>query len=119
MTDDQLRAIAPDSLPAVVLRYLEAHRVRDTATAIATFTDDATVIDDGATHRGRAAVEQWLDRAASEFTYTTELVGAQQAGDAHYVATQHLEGDFPGGTVDLHYRFTLGSGLIERLVIEP
>jgi hypothetical protein len=31
----------------------------------------------------------------------------------------HLEGDFPGGVADLHFRFTLRDGLISRLVIEP
>jgi hypothetical protein len=31
----------------------------------------------------------------------------------------HLEGDFPGGVVDLHFRFTLRDALIARLVIEP
>ncbi|MFJ5104599.1 hypothetical protein [Streptomyces sp. NPDC088554] len=37
----------------------------------------------------------------------------------HYIATQHLEGDFPGGAVDLRYRFTLRDDRIERLVIAP
>ena len=32
---------------------------------------------------------------------------------------QHLEGDFPGGVVDLHFRFTLDGASISRLVIEP
>lgn len=36
----------------------------------------------------------------------------------YYVAVQHLEGDFPGGTVDLRYRFTLRDGLIAGLAIE-
>ncbi|MFF9361782.1 hypothetical protein [Streptomyces griseoluteus] len=33
--------------------------------------------------------------------------------------THHLEGDFPGGVVDPHYRFRLGGGLIEDLRTEP
>lgn len=36
---------------------------------------------------------------------------------AHRV--QRLDGDFPGGVADLHYRFTLADGLISRLAIEP
>ena len=35
------------------------------------------------------------------------------------VVGQHLEGNFPGGVADLHYRFTLDGALIARLVIEP
>ena len=37
----------------------------------------------------------------------------------HYDVTHHLEGNFPGGQVDLHYRFALSDGVIARLVIEP
>ncbi|MFE2875208.1 nuclear transport factor 2 family protein [Streptomyces roseus] len=119
MHDTQPRTITPDQLPAVITRYLTAHRARDTATAVRAFTDDATVIDDGNTYQGSAAIEQWLDRSATEFTYTIHLTNAQQTDTAHYIATHHLEGNFPGGTIDLRYRFTLRDDLIEHLAIEP
>jgi len=77
------------------------------------------VVDYGHTYAGTAAIDGWLDRAATEFTYTVQLTDARETDADHYIATQHLEGDFPGGTVDLHYRFTLRDGLVERLVIEP
>ncbi|BDH12805.1 hypothetical protein [Streptomyces hygroscopicus] len=47
------------------------------------------------------------------------LTDAQQTDATCYLATHHLEGNFPGGTIDLRYQFTLRDGLIERLVIEP
>ncbi|MCU7820194.1 nuclear transport factor 2 family protein [Kitasatospora sp. DSM 101779] len=119
MRDNQPRTITPDDLPEVITRYLAAHRVHDTATAVSTFTDDATVIDDGNTYQGSAAIERWLDRSATEFTYTIHLANVQQTDSAHYIATHHLEGNFPGGTIDLRYRFTLRDDLIEHLVIEP
>jgi hypothetical protein len=31
----------------------------------------------------------------------------------------HLEGDFPGGVVDLRYKFVLSTELIAELVIAP
>ncbi|MFS8198086.1 nuclear transport factor 2 family protein [Streptomyces sp. CWNU-52B] len=119
MHDNQPRTIDPDDLPEVITRYLTAHRAHDTATAVTTFIDDATVLDDGNTYQGAVAIERWLDRAATEFTYTIDLSNAQQADAAHYIATHHLEGDFPGGTIDLRYRFTLRGDLIEHLAIEP
>ncbi|MFC9846350.1 nuclear transport factor 2 family protein [Streptomyces sp. NPDC060223] len=119
MPRNEPQAINPDALPEVVTRYLTAHRARDTATAITAFTDNATVTDDGETHEGAASIEHWLSRTATEFTFTTQLIGAHRTDASHYTATQHLEGDFPGGTVDLHYRFTLRDNLVERLVIEP
>ncbi|MEV7323443.1 nuclear transport factor 2 family protein [Streptomyces sp. NPDC093970] len=119
MPTGQPQHIAPDALPEVVTRYLDAHRVRDTPGALAAFHPDATVTDDGRTYRGAAAIESWLTRAAGEYTYTSELTAALKADQDHYVATHHLEGDFPGGVVDLHYRFALRDGRIETLVIEP
>ncbi|MEU4040085.1 nuclear transport factor 2 family protein [Streptomyces collinus] len=119
MHDNQLRTIPPDDLPKVITRYLTAHRAHDTATAVTTFTDDATVIDDGNTYQGSVAIEQWLDRSATEFTYTIHLTNAQETDTAHYITTHHLEGNFPGGTIDLRYRFTLRDDLIEHLAIEP
>ena len=111
--------IALDELPAVVTRYLNAHRDHDTAAALATFTDGATVIDDGNTHSGTAAIEKWLNRSSTEYTYTTELTGAYRTDQTHYTAANRLEGNFPGGIVDLRYQFALRDSLIERLVIEP
>ncbi|MFJ5303180.1 nuclear transport factor 2 family protein [Streptomyces sp. NPDC088350] len=119
MHDDQYRTIAPDTLPEVVIRYLKAHGVHDTAAAVSAFTGDATVIDDGTPYEGTAAITEWLDRSATAFTYTTRLTGARRADADHWVAAQRLEGDFPGGVVDLHYRFSLRDDLVERLVIEP
>ncbi|MEU1274087.1 nuclear transport factor 2 family protein [Streptomyces sp. NPDC005799] len=119
MHDNQPRTIAPDDLPEVITRYLTAHGAHDTATAATAFTDDATVIDDGNTYQGSTAIERWLDRSATEFTYTTHLTNAQETDPAHYIATHHLEGNFPGGTVDLRSQFTLRDDLIEHLAIEP
>ncbi|MEW2315041.1 nuclear transport factor 2 family protein [Streptomyces bauhiniae] len=119
MSTDQPQSIAPEALPEVITGFLAAHRAHDTATALGFLRPDTTVTDDGRTYRGIPEIEAWMNRAAGEYTYTTELIGAQRADADQYVATHHLEGDFPGGVVDLHYRFRLGGGLIEDLRIEP
>ncbi|WP_250036636.1 nuclear transport factor 2 family protein [Paractinoplanes maris] len=106
-------------LPATITAYLPAHQARDTQTAITAFATDAVVTDEGRTHRGRDEIRAWLDTGASEYTYTTEFVGATRTGAAHFDVVQHLEGDFPGGSADLHYRFVLDGATIAQLVIEP
>ena len=116
---DSAQAIGLTGLPRPIADYLTAHRTRDTDTAITCFTNDAAVTDEGKTYRGTAGIRTWLDRSAGEYTYTIELTGAEKIDDEHYTATNHLEGDFPGGVVDLHFRFTLRDGRIARLVIEP
>lgn len=108
-----------DELPTAVTGYLIAHRDRDVSAAIAYFTPEAAVTDEGHTFAGRAAITDWLGNAGSEYTFTTEFVGATVAGPGHIDAVHHLEGGFPGGVADLHYRFVLEGELISRLVIEP
>jgi hypothetical protein len=104
------------ALPRTITDYLTAHRAGHATTTH--FTGDATVIDDGKTYDGTAEIQDWLHRSSAEFTYTTELIGAEKIDDEHYTAINHLEGDFPGGVVDLYFRFTLRDGRIARLVIE-
>ena len=106
-------------LPTVITTYLTAHRARDVETALGTFAEDAAVTDEGRTHRGRAEIRSWLARAGGGYTFTTEFAGATRTGEAHVDVLQHLEGDFPGGVVDLHHRFTVNGDSIVRLVIEP
>ncbi|HEY4452968.1 MAG TPA: nuclear transport factor 2 family protein [Pseudonocardiaceae bacterium] len=106
-------------LPAVITSYLTAHQARDLDPALASYTEDAVTVDEGKTYRGKREIRAWLARSASEYTYTIELVGAERVDDQHYVATHHLEGNFPGGVADLRFQFTLRDDLIAELVIEP
>jgi hypothetical protein len=108
-----------DELPAAITTYLPAHQAHDNKTAIGAFAADAAVTDEGQTYHGREQILGWLDKSAGAYTYTTEFVGASQDGATGWDVIQHLEGDFPGGSVDLHYRFTLDGDHITRLVIEP
>ena len=111
--------IRPDQLPAVVRGYLTAHEAHDTDAALAAFTPTAVVVDDGSTYRGTEEVRRFLARAGAQFTYTTTLVGAERVDDEHWVATNRLQGDFPGGVVDLRHRFVLDGDRIAELVIAP
>ncbi|WP_369140911.1 nuclear transport factor 2 family protein [Modestobacter versicolor] len=107
------------TLPDTIRSFLTAHTQRDADTALRSFTPDAVVEDEGRTFRGTEQVLGFLQGGGSEYTYTTELTGAQRIDHEHWVAVNHLEGDFPGGVVDLRYRFTLRDGLIAELSIAP
>lgn len=109
--------IRPDELPATIRDYLAAHVAHDADAALRAFMPTATVVDDGTTYRGTDEIRRFLARAGAEFTYTTELIGAQRIDAEHWVAINHLEGDFPGGVVDLGYRFAMHGDLIAELVI--
>ena len=106
-------------LPEVVSRYQSAHDRRDTAVALSAFTPDARVFDDGHEYHGADEIRGWLDHGASEYTFTRSLVSTEATGAGTWVVVNHLEGNFPGGVVDLRYRFTVTDGLISELVIAP
>ncbi|MEX0664731.1 MAG: hypothetical protein WD598_08170 [Acidimicrobiia bacterium] len=47
------------------------------------------------------------------------MLSAEAVGPGTWVVVNRLEGDFPGGVVDLRYRFAVTDGLISELVIGP
>ena len=118
MTDSTVRIDITD-LPAAVRQFLTALDARDTTAAAGLLTPRASVTDEGHTHTGIPAITDWIANAASEFTYTTTPVAAERTGTRRFTLTQHLEGDFPGGSAYLDYRFTLEGPLISSLVIAP
>src|SRR5690349_3353823 len=107
-----------DALPDTVRTFMTALDAREVDQALATLRTDAVVTDEGHDYAGHEAIGSWIATAASEYTYTTEFTGATTT-DAGVDVGQHLEGDFPGGVADLHYRFTLDGAAISRVVIEP
>jgi uncharacterized protein (TIGR02246 family) len=107
------------TVPELITRYFEADARRDTDALVALFADDAVVVDEGRTWRGTSEIRAWRDGVASAYQYTTEVLGVDAAGGENYVARAHLEGNFPGGTVDLQHRFTVDGDRIHRLEIAP
>ena len=103
--------------PDVITRYFAAQAAGDVDALVALFAADAVVIDEGRTRRGTREIRAWRDEVASAYEYTTRLLGVADSGGGTYVARVHLEGNFPGGTVDLDHRFTVEGERISRLEI--
>ncbi|MBB2923285.1 nuclear transport factor 2 family protein [Cellulomonas cellasea] len=111
--------IPPTELPATIRAYLAAREAHDTEGALRALAPTAVVVDAGTAYRGTDEVRRFLTHAGSGFRWTSELVGAQREDDARWVVTHRLEGDFPGGVVELRSRFALDGGLVTELVIAP
>ena len=109
--------LASDALPTTVRDFFAAHIVHDADTASSFLAEDAVIVDQGETFRGREQVHAFLRDAGSEFEYTTEQIGAHRVDDTHWVVTVRLEGTFPGGVAELDYRFALRDDLVAGLVI--
>jgi ketosteroid isomerase-like protein len=107
-----------DALPDTIKTFMTALDAREVDRALATLTTDAVVTDEGHDYKGHDEIGAWVATAAAEYTYTSEFTGTTTT-DTTIDVGQHLEGDFPGGVADLHYRFTLDGTVISRVVIEP
>ena len=70
-------SIEPSRLPATIRDFLAARSTRDADAAVRAFSAAAVVVDDGRTFRGTDEILGFLRDAGAEFTYTTELIGAQ------------------------------------------
>ncbi len=104
-------------MDATVSAYLQAKSGTTPEATAHLFAEDAFVDDNGAEFRGRTDIVRWRREVSNAFTFTATLLDSKRDG-LRVAVTERLEGDFPGGRVDLTSTFDLGSdGLIERLVI--
>src|SRR5437588_2783969 len=112
-----------NSLAPVVSQYFTTADDGDTEGLIGCFTSDAVVSDEGGSWQGHAEIRRWRDEVATVYDYTLEILGAGPVGEEGGLERQdvltRLEGNFPGGTVDLTYRFGLLGGRIAELQITP
>jgi hypothetical protein len=105
-----------EQLPAAIRTYLDAQEARDPDAALAVLSPDAVISDVGEAFSGEQGLRRFITEAGAEFTVTTEITSVARDGGT-WVVGHHLEGDFPGGTADLDYRFTLDGDRIQRLDI--
>lgn len=104
-------------LSPAVTDYFELVEGTDKSKVVDLFSPRAVIVDDGHTYRGPAEILEWLTGPASEFTTTSTWLSVDQTADTAVVVIR-LEGNFPGGLVDLRYVFTTDpAGRIEALTI--
>jgi hypothetical protein len=108
--------ITIDQLPATIRAFVTAHDAHDGDAALPLLSPDAVITDEGQTYTGADALRRFVSEAGTEFTYTDDVTGVARDGEV-WVVGHHLEGNFPGGTADLDYRFALDGDRIARLDI--
>ena len=104
-------------LPGPVAAYFAADREDGEAVARC-FTEAAVVKDEGRTHRGRAAIQNWKEEASARYQYTCEPFACERR-DGTVVVTSRRTGTFPGSPVNLRFFFVLEGDTIASLEIIP
>jgi ketosteroid isomerase-like protein len=103
---------------SVIARYFEADARRDIDAIVALFIDEAVVFDEGQTYHGTKEIRGWREGVASSYQYTTQIQDTRRLDEESYLVTGRLTGNFPGGTAELQWHFTVHHDLISRLQIE-
>lgn len=103
-------------LPQPLADYFAAKNHHDIEAMLAAFSSDAVVRDEGETHRGSAAIRDWMEATTRKYRVTVDIADATFNGDAWRIAGI-VSGNFPGSPATLHYVFTLTGDRIVRLEI--
>ncbi|OOQ56571.1 nuclear transport factor 2 family protein [Mucilaginibacter pedocola] len=103
-------------IPNIITQLIEAQNRHDAPAYSACFTADATVADEGKTHHGREAIEQWISAANAEYQARMKALSYSEA-EGKATLTAEISGTFAGSPIVLNYNFVLEDGLIRSLKI--
>lgn len=103
-------------LPELLSRYFDEGDPEASGCTGELFAADATVVDEGRTHRGSGAIAAWKREARAKYRYTAEPLSVWQEG-AGTVVRARISGDFPGSPVELDHVFVVSGGRITSLEI--
>lgn len=104
-------------LPDAVATYFAIGNGGDPAPLSTCFAADANVRDEGRTHRGLPAIEEWVRSTRERYAVQAEPLSAVRDGDPLCVDAR-VSGNFPGSPVTLRFAFVLAAdGRIASLEI--
>jgi hypothetical protein len=105
-------------LPKPIADYFMADRSKNAETVAKAFTENAIVVDERQTYKGRPEIQRWKRESSTKYEYTSEPFAIETL-DGRIVVTSHLVGNFKGSPLDLRYFFVLEGDKIASLEIIP
>jgi ketosteroid isomerase-like protein len=105
-------------LASNIAAYFDASNARDAKAAVACFTPDAVVVDEGHERKGVAAILEWKKWAEKKYQPVYEVLDSEESAGKTVVQSR-VSGTFPGSPVVLKFEFTLDGGKIARLQVVP
>ncbi len=99
-----------------IKQYVDACNRHDVQSALASFSEEAVVHDEGATHRGAKAIEAWLADTMDQFRFQLKPIRSLLNGD-HEVVSMEVSGNFDGSPIVLDSRFRIEDRKIASLEI--
>lgn len=106
-------------LPKTLEIYVNAANAGDSETGSSCFSENAIVLDEGETLKGRKSIRDWMVKTKKKYNHITKpLKFREESGKA--IMTAELSGTFNGSPITLEYHFKMKNNLIDDLrVIQP
>ncbi|GGG54077.1 nuclear transport factor 2 family protein [Epilithonimonas arachidiradicis] len=102
------------NLPKVVQELIKTQNAFDSNAYAQCFTETAVVFDEGKTHTGRKEIEQWIDKANTDYRATMKPL---EYSETEQTLTTEVSGNFPGSPIMMKYHYEFEDGLIQSLKI--
>ena len=103
-------------LPAPIEHYIQIANSGVAEAASECFAPDATVYDEGQTHEGVAAINNWMASTKKKYGHTVAPLELA-ARDGQSVLKAKLTGNFPGSPITVNFSFMMAGGKIRSLEI--
>ena len=96
--------------------YFAAENAGDPASLDGCLCADASVLDEGRTHAGLAAIKRWKAETKGKYGHTVQPLRSEDR-NGMVVVESRVSGNFPGSPVTLEFSFILSGGKIATLEI--
>ncbi|MEI3799195.1 MULTISPECIES: nuclear transport factor 2 family protein [unclassified Chitinophaga] len=104
------------NLPKLITDLVEAQNSHDGAAYASLFSENAVVFDEGKTHTGKEAIQNWIEKSNEEYQSVLKPISYKNS-DNGSVLEAEVSGTFPGSPTVLRFNFTFQHGLVGSLKI--
>lgn len=104
------------NLPNVIARLVATQNSFDSIGYAQCFSETAVVVDEGKTHQGRPAIEEWIADSNERYRATMKPVGFEEK-ESESVLKAAVSGNFPGSPLVLSYHLVIADELIQSLKV--
>lgn len=101
-------------VPQVIEDLTNAQNSFDSMAYTNCFSETAVVFDEGNTHNGKMEIQQWIEKANTEYKAIMKPV---EYFETEKILKAKVSGNFPGSPIVLAYHFEFKEGLIQSLKI--
>jgi len=104
------------NLPNVIARLVATQNSFDSIGYAQCFSETAVVVDEGKTHQGRPAIEEWIADSNERYRATMKPVDFEEK-ETESILKAEVAGNFPGSPLVLSYHLVIADELIQSLKV--